>query len=220
MPLDFDLSPEQKLLRDAAREFLERPYDPAQWQAAQQLGWADLGQPGADGGLLEAAVVALEVGRALWPAPFVEAVARGRCEVGALLTAAQLVGVGEVAMELTLDHVKRRHQFGRPIGAFQAARHRLVDMSAELDLTRALVFKAAWLVDRREDAQLPISQAKLSACRTAYRVLMGSHQLHGGVGYAVDHRLAGYTWARLELEGRYGDAEYHLSRIQELLDLA
>jgi len=218
--MDFSLSPEQQLLRDAAREFLERPYDPSQWQEAQQLGWADLGQPGADGGLLEAVVVAVEIGRALWPAPFVEAVARGGCEVGALLTAAQLVGVCEATMELTLDHVKGRHQFGRPIGAFQAARHRLVEMSAELDLTRALVFKAAWVADRGDNAQLPISQAKLSACRTAYRVLMGSHQLHGGVGYAVDHRLAGYTWARLELEGRYGDAEYHLSRIQELLDLA
>jgi alkylation response protein AidB-like acyl-CoA dehydrogenase len=219
MPLDFDLSPEQQLLRDTAREFLARPYDPAQWQAAQQLGWADLGQPGVDGGLLEAVLVAVEIGRALWRAPFVEAVARGRCEVGALLTAAQLVGVGEVAMELTLDHVKRRHQFGRPIGAFQAARHRLAELSAELDMTRALVFKAAWVADRGENAQLLISQAKLSACRTAYQVLTGSHQLHGGVGFAADHRLPRYTLARLELEGRYGDAEYHLTRIQELLDL-
>ena len=217
--MDFALSPEQQLLRDAAREFLERPYDASHWQAAQLLGWADLGRPGVDGGLLEAAVVAVEIGRALWPAPFVEAVARGRCEVGALLTAAQLVGVCEVAMELTLDHVGRRHQFGRPIGAFQATRHRLAEMSAELDLTRALVFKAAWAVDRGDHAQLSISQAKLCASRTAYRVLMGSHQLHGGVGYAVDHRLARYTLARLELEGRYGDAEYHLTRIQELLDL-
>ncbi len=217
--MDFSLSPEQQLLRDAAREFLERPYDPSHWQEAQQLGWADLGQPGADGGLLEAAVVAVEVGRALWPAPFVEVVARGRGEVGALLTAAQLVGVSEVAMELTLDHVRSRHQFGRPIGAFQATRHRLAEMSAELDLTRVLVFKAAWVADRGENAQLPISQAKLSACRTAYRVLMGSHQLHGGVGYAVGHRLPRYTMARLELECRYGDAEYHLTRIQELLDL-
>jgi alkylation response protein AidB-like acyl-CoA dehydrogenase len=219
MPLDFDLSPEQQLLRDAAREFLARPYDPAQWPEAQQLGWAELGQPGAEGGLLEAAVVALEVGRALWPAPFVEAVARGRCDVGALLTAAQLVGVSEMAMELTMAHVRGRHQFGRPLGAFQAPRHRMAEMSAELDLTRALVFKAAWVADRGDNAQLPISQAKLSACRTAYRVLMGSHQLHGGVGYAVDHRLAGYTRARLELEGSYGDAEDHLTRIQELLDL-
>ena len=217
--MDFALSPEQQLLRDAAREFLERPYDPSHWQEAQRLGWADLGRPGVEGGLLEAVVVAVEIGRALWPAPFVEAVARGRCEVGALLTAAQLVGVCEMAMELTLDHVRRRYQFGRPIGAFQAARHRLAEMSAELDLTRALVFKAAWLMDRGDHAQLPISQAKLSACRTAYRVLMGSHQLHGGVGYVVDHRLPRYTLARLELEGRYGDAEYHLTRIQELLDL-
>lgn len=218
--MDFSPSPEQQLLRDAAREFLARPYDPAHWSEAQQLGWADLGQPGADGGLLEAVVVAVEIGRALWPAPFVEAVARGRCEVGALLTAAQLVGVGEVAMELTLDHVKGRLQFGRPIGAFQAARHRLAEMSAELDMTRALVFKAAWVADRGDGAELPISQAKLSACRMAYRVLMGSHQLHGGVGFAVGHRLSRYTLARLQLEPSYGDAEYHLTRIQELLDLA
>lgn len=219
MPLNFDLSPEQRLLREAAREFLSRPYDPSQWQAAQRLGWADLGQTGADGGLLEAALVALEVGRALWPAPFVEAVARGRREVGALLTAAQLVGVSEMATQLTLDHVRSRHQFGRPIGAFQAARHRLAEMSAEVDLTRALVFKAAWVADRGDDAELPISQAKLSACQTAYRVMAGSHQLHGGVGYAVDHRLPHYTRARLRLDGEYGDAEFHLTRIQELLDL-
>jgi alkylation response protein AidB-like acyl-CoA dehydrogenase len=219
MALDFDLSPEQQLLRDAVREFLARPYATSHWAEAIQLGWADLGQPGADGGLVEAVVVAVEAGRALWPAPFVDAVARGRCDVGALLTAAQLVGIGEMVIELTLDHVRVRHQFGHPIGAFQAARHRLAEMSAELDLTRWLVFKAAWMADRGENAQLPISQAKLSACRTAYRVLMGGHQLHGGVGYAADHRLPRYTSARLEMEASYGDAEYHLTRVQELLGL-
>jgi alkylation response protein AidB-like acyl-CoA dehydrogenase len=218
--MDFALSPEQKLLRDAAREFLQQPYDPSVWLEAQQLGWADLGRPGADGGLLEASIVGIEIGRALWPVPFVESVADGRCEVGVLLTAAQLVGVSEVVLDLTLNHVKSRYQFGRPIGAFQAARHRLAEMSSELDLTRALVFKAAWVADRREDARLPISQAKLSACRTSYRIVMGSHQLLGGVGYASGHRLPRYTVARLGFASSYGDAEHHLTRIQELLGLA
>src|SRR5262249_51805331 len=118
------------------------------------------------------------------------------------------------------QHVKTRHQFGRPLGAFQAVRHRLAQMSAELDLSRALTFKAAWTIDRGQEARLPISQAKLSACRASYQVIMGSHQLHGGVAYAADHRLPRYTLARLRLESSYGDAEYHLTRIQELLDLA
>src|SRR5215813_9010756 len=128
MGLNFDLTPEQRLLRDAARAFLARPGTESHWAQAQELGWDKLGQTGADGGLLEAVVVAIEAGRALWSAPFVDAVARDRCDVGALLTAAELVGVSEAALDLTLEHVKTRRQFGRPIGSFQAPRHRLAEM--------------------------------------------------------------------------------------------
>jgi alkylation response protein AidB-like acyl-CoA dehydrogenase len=218
--LDFDLNPEQRLLRESARQFMARPYADDHWTEARALGWADLADPRSQGGLLEAILLAIETGRVVWPAPFVGTVARGRCHIGALLTAGQLVGLSEAALELALDHVKTRHQFGHPLGSFQAVRHRMAEMSADLDLTRVLVFKAAWVADRGEDAELAVSQAKLSACRSAYRVVMGSHQLHGGVGFAADHPLARYTRARLQLESSYGDADYHLTRIQELLRLA
>jgi alkylation response protein AidB-like acyl-CoA dehydrogenase len=217
--MDFRLTPEQQLLRDTARHLLRRSDTQATWKQAQALGWAELGEPGVPGGLLEASIVAIETGRALWPAPFVETIARGRCDVGALLTAAQLVGVSEIAFELALEHVKVRQQFGHPLGSFQAVRHRLAELSGDLDLTRVLVFNAAWLADSGQDARLAIAQAKVSACRSSYRVVMGSHQLHGGVGYAADHRLGRYTRTWLKLESSFGDADVHLTRIQELLGL-
>lgn len=230
--MDFELGPDLELLRRTAHEFMARRatpalvrrmarddlgYDPAQWREAEALGWGALADGAELGGHVEMVVLAIEAGRTLWPSPLVEHLARGRSEVGALVTAAQLVGIGEAVLELTVGHVTTRRQFGRPLGSFQAVRHRLADMSAELDLARILTYRAAWGRDQGEGSGVDISRAKLAACRAAQAAIMGGHQLHGGVGFAADHPLPLYTLAARRAETAYGDAEFHLDRLEEVL---
>jgi len=232
--MDLALTPEQELLRRTARDFMTRRsppefvrrmrgdpvgYDAAQWREAEQLGWAQLAHDTEAGGALEMVLLAVEAGRTLWPSPLVDRLVAGRKEIGALLSAAELVGMSEAAIDLALAHVKVRQQFGRPLGAFQAVRHRLVEMSAELDLARILVLRAAWSHDRDDDARLQVSEAKVAACRAAQLCVMGSHQLHGGVGFSAEHPLGLYTVAARRAETAYGDAQSHLDRIAELLGI-
>jgi isovaleryl-CoA dehydrogenase len=108
-----------------------------------------------------------------------------------LIIAAQLLGVAQRAFDDTLAYVKERKQFGRPIGSFQALRHRLADLATEIETARLLVYDVALKTDANPGQLLPreASMAKLKATETAKRAALEGMQMMGGYGYATEYDM-------------------------------
>jgi isovaleryl-CoA dehydrogenase len=108
-----------------------------------------------------------------------------------LVIAADCLGVAQRAFDDTLAYVRSRRQFGRPIGSFQALRHRLADLATELEATRLLVYSVAQQVDSHPGTLFPreASMAKLAASELAKRMALEAMQMHGGYGYAVEYDI-------------------------------
>jgi alkylation response protein AidB-like acyl-CoA dehydrogenase len=108
-----------------------------------------------------------------------------------LIIAAQLLGLAQRAFDDTLAYVKERKQFGRPIGSFQALRHRLADLATEIETARLLVYDVAAQTDANPDKLLPreASMAKLKATETAKRAALEGMQMMGGYGYATEYDM-------------------------------
>lgn len=106
---------------------------------------------------------------------------------GLVLLGAQAVGGARRTLELTVQYAKDRHQFGKPIGAFQAISHYLADAVTVVDGAEHLVHEAAWAADAgRPDAARLAAMAKMFACRTFRDVTAMAQQVHGGIGFTVD----------------------------------
>jgi alkylation response protein AidB-like acyl-CoA dehydrogenase len=105
-----------------------------------------------------------------------------------LILAAMMLGIGRRAFDDTLGYVKERRQFGRPIGTFQALKHRIADLATELEVCRLLVYDVAAKVDRDPGQLFPreASMAKLKVTETAKKVALEGMQMMGGYGYASE----------------------------------
>ena len=108
-----------------------------------------------------------------------------------LIIAAQHLGAARRALDDTLDYVKERKQFGRPIGTFQALRHRLADLATEVECTRLLVYDVAAKVDANPGSLFPreASMAKLKATDVGKQVALEGMQMMGGYGYATEYDM-------------------------------
>ncbi|KUJ69054.1 acyl-CoA dehydrogenase [Streptomyces albus subsp. albus] len=113
----------------------------------------------------------------------------------AFATAAQSLGVGLALLERTVGHVRRRTQFGRPIGSFQAVKHRLADVLIDLEFARPLLYGAAVaLAAGAPTAGAEVAAAKAAAGEAAYRAARAALQLHGAIGYTEELDLS--LWLR------------------------
>jgi alkylation response protein AidB-like acyl-CoA dehydrogenase len=103
-----------------------------------------------------------------------------------LIIAAQNLGAAQRAFDDTLQFISQRRQFGRPIGSFQALRHRVADLATEIECTKLLVYSVAREADDHPDRVLAreASMAKLKATETARQVALAGMQMMGGYGYA------------------------------------
>ncbi len=134
------------------------------------------------------------------------AVARAR-DRGALATAAQLLGLGQQLLDLTVAYVKERRQFGVPIGSFQAVKHHLADAALRLEFARPVVYAAAWsAATDQPDASRAASHAKAAAGDAARFVGRQALQCHGAIGYTVEYDL--HLWLKRvwALSAAWGDA--------------
>ncbi|MEU9283897.1 acyl-CoA dehydrogenase family protein [Streptomyces sp. NPDC048275] len=102
-----------------------------------------------------------------------------------LATAAQALGVGLALLDRTVAHVKRRTQFGVPVGSFQAVKHQLADAKIALEFARPLLFGAALTMARAD-----VAAAKVTACEAAYATARTALQLHGAIGYTAECDLS------------------------------
>jgi short/branched chain acyl-CoA dehydrogenase len=108
-------------------------------------------------------------------------------DIGRIGVAAMGVGLAQGALEQALAYAKERRAFGRPISKFQAIQAKLANLSTEIEATRLLVLKAAWLKDRGADFTLTAAQAKLKSGRLAVRAADEAVQIHGGYGYIEEY---------------------------------
>jgi alkylation response protein AidB-like acyl-CoA dehydrogenase len=108
-----------------------------------------------------------------------------------LIIAAQALGMAQRAFDDVLAYVKERRQFGRPIGSFQALKHRLADLATDVEAARLLVYDTAARVDANPGATFPreASMAKLKATEMAKRATLEAMQMMGGYGYAVEYDM-------------------------------
>jgi alkylation response protein AidB-like acyl-CoA dehydrogenase len=106
----------------------------------------------------------------------------GRIGIGSMA-----VGIAQGAFEQALQYARKREQFGKPIGEFQAVQWMLADSATEIEAARLLVRRAAAMRQAGEDVNLASAQAKLFASETAVRVCDRAVQIHGGYGYVKDY---------------------------------
>jgi hypothetical protein len=107
-----------------------------------------------------------------------------------VLTAGALVGLAGAALELGVEYAKQRHQFGVPIGSFQALAHQLADVATMVDGAQLLTREAAWAADEHEaDAPALARMAFLFASRTAQRTTAAALHVHGGYGFTLEYDI-------------------------------
>jgi alkylation response protein AidB-like acyl-CoA dehydrogenase len=132
---------------------------------------------------------------------------------GVILLAAQAVGGAGYALDITVDYAKQRHQFDKPLGAFQAISHYLADAATTVDGGRTLVYEAGWArtVGRPVDRLAPM--AKLFACQTYRDVTAMAQQVFGGVGFTVDYDIQLYFRRAKQLQLSWWDPRYLEERV-------
>ena len=143
---------------------------------------------------------------------------RWLADVAAVLTSADALGVGERLLEMTVDYVKVRHQFDRPIGSFQAVKHKCANMLILAQGARAATYYAAMALDAdRPDASRAASVAKSFSSEGMSQLAGEALQTHGGIGFTWEHDLHLYLRRAKTDEALYGDSPAHQQRLTDLL---
>jgi alkylation response protein AidB-like acyl-CoA dehydrogenase len=136
----------------------------------------------------------------------------------ATLTSAALLGGAAEVLDRTVAYAKDRVQFGKPIGSFQAVKHRLADALVDVEGMRSTAYYAAWCTSADDpEAHLAASMAKAWCTDASRRVLAAGLQVHGGIGFTWEHDLHLFL-KRAQLDQvSFGDAAWHRDRIAGLL---
>ena len=294
--MDFRFSDDQLTLTESVRDYLAGTHgpevlrrldeqgnrDPAIWQGLVEMGLTGLLVPEEHGGLglglVEAALIAAECGRACLAEPLVDtafvavpwlvhqgdtdglqAIAQGARTVplphvlnpwvadgegqplqsvdplrnlamfsasgpadehllnlGALMSAAQLLGLADAMLHQATEYAKIRTQFGQPVGAFQGLKHQLASCAVAIEFAKPVVWRAAQaLQDGVASAATHVSHAKLAAGDAAIQTAETAIQIHGAMGYTYEVDLHFWMKRSWALCGAWGDRAFHVRRIDE-----
>ncbi|KWV91972.1 acyl-CoA dehydrogenase family protein [Erythrobacter sp. YT30] len=136
---------------------------------------------------------------------------------GRVGAAAEGIGVASGAMDMTIDYLKQRKQFGTLIGEFQALQHRASHLYSEVEIARAAVIKAQQLLDAgAESAELMSSVAKAKVAKSAGLAVKEGVQMHGGIGMTDEYDIGLYMKRDRALQEFLGDAYFHANRVAEM----
>jgi alkylation response protein AidB-like acyl-CoA dehydrogenase len=131
---------------------------------------------------------------------------------------AEMLGAADVVLGMTVQYAKDRVQFGRPIGGFQAVKHRCADMLVDVEGMRSAAYYAAWAVGAGDPgASAAASAAKVWCSDAARRVMASGLQVHGGIGFTWEHDLHLFLKRSQLDQVSFGDATYHRERIARTL---
>jgi alkylation response protein AidB-like acyl-CoA dehydrogenase len=132
---------------------------------------------------------------------------------GALLAAAQACGGARHSLDITVQYAKDRHQFGKPLGAFQALAHDMADANTAVDGATTLAREAAWARSEGRDVHRLAPMAKLFACRTYRDVTATAQQIFGGVGFTLEYDIQLYFRRAKQLQLSWWDSQTCEARI-------
>jgi alkylation response protein AidB-like acyl-CoA dehydrogenase len=225
--MDFTLNDDQLELKQAAHAWLadrfplDRDWETQndRWSELEELGWLDVAEAGL--GFVEEALLLEEMGYFCYPGFYLGHVASvpGDGEVATVdptrrfhrvdetprfraAAAAEALGVAQRALDLGVEHAKTRTQFGKPIGTYQAVSHPLAQTYTDVELSRSLVYWAAWCVaEEDERAAIAAAAAKAFATEAAVVACERSIQVHGGIGFTWEHPLHRFYKRAIWLEG-------------------
>jgi alkylation response protein AidB-like acyl-CoA dehydrogenase len=195
----------------------------------QGLYLVDMASPG----VAKAPVVSLDMTRQLCDLSFDDApgtlIASGPAALAALETAltagaavlaAEQVGVAQRCLDMTVGYVKERRQFARPVGSFQALKHRLADVWVAVSQARAAArYAAACLAAGRPDTRVAAAMAKAYCSETAVLAAQESLQMHGGIGFTWEHPAHLYLKRAKADSIAFGTPDAHRAALAALVNL-
>lgn len=133
---------------------------------------------------------------------------------------AEMVGTGQQALDMAVTYAKERVQFGKPIGSFQAVKHKCVDMMVQVENARSLTYYAAWTVDEDvPEARQSVPMAKAYCSDMCKTVTSEAIQVHGGIGFTWEHDMHLFYRRGLASEAAFGSAPVHREVVAQALNL-
>jgi pimeloyl-CoA dehydrogenase small subunit len=131
---------------------------------------------------------------------------------------AEAVGAMQVMHETTLEYLKTRQQFGRPIGQFQVLQHRSVDMLVALEQARSMAMFAAVMAGEEDatERRRAMAAAKVQIGRSGKHIGQEAIQLHGGIGMTMEYKVGHYFKRMTMIDMLFGDADTHLATLARL----
>ena len=138
-------------------------------------------------------------------------------EAGIAATSAEAVGAMEAMHAMTLEYLKTREQFGKPIGRNQVLQHRAAEMLIALEQGRSMAMLAAMTVEEPDPAERAhnIAMAKVGVGQASRFVAQNAIQLHGGIGMTEEYAVGHYFRRVMVIEHMFGDPAHHLSRLAD-----
>lgn len=130
-----------------------------------------------------------------------------------LALCAEMMGGAETALNMSVTYSKERIQFGKPIGSFQAIKHKCADMYVALETSRSAMYYAAMAIDEDEqDLRAAVSCAKALCSDAFLSITKEAIQIHGGIGFTEEHDIHLYYKRALVANATFGDPAYHRDR--------
>lgn len=133
-------------------------------------------------------------------------------DLGRIALCAEAVGVSDHLINLTVEYLKQRNQFGRPIATFQALQHRVVDMIVELEQCRSITISAVAAFGTPEQAR-HVSMAKTLIGRMGQKIAEEAIQMHGGIGMTWEYPGSHYAKRLVMIDHQLGSANDHVMRL-------
>ena len=137
---------------------------------------------------------------------------------GIAAVAAEGLGAMQAALDISVEYLKTRTQFGRPIGDFQVLQHRAADMYVAVEEARSIAIYAAMMVSEPDPVarRHAMATAKAQIGQSAREVGQGGVQLHGGIGITEEYAVGHYFKRLSMIERQFGDVEHHMALLASM----
>ncbi len=143
---------------------------------------------------------------------------RKAIEAGVICLSAEALGGAQACLDRTVHYARERVQFGRPIGSFQAYKHRLADMMVEIEQARSALYWAACAVDEGTDEpELALHAAKSFCADTFFRCAADMIQLHGGIGFTWEHDAHLFFKRARSIQTQLGTGNWHREQVATMI---
>jgi alkylation response protein AidB-like acyl-CoA dehydrogenase len=130
-----------------------------------------------------------------------------------------MVGGAQAVLDMTVAYAKERIQFDRPIASFQAIQHKCANMLVALEGSRYITYEAAWKLSEDIPAAMEVSMAKAWVSEAYRQICAEGHDIHGGVGYIVEHDMQLYFRRAKAAELAFGDGDIHREKVAREMGL-